>query len=201
MVINLNKFYKMKCLFPKLTSMQQKFVCVGAGVLFSASTVGGLYYSHKFIDYYKAADVTMNYVENKICYGLDTYEKKFCDKKPLMSEETSNNLDKYLTKPILKPIFDYAIIPASKYVGIPVLSFIGIFHPILAFGYLYDDLKKFRNMMKNTDQCCTIIRMAGAKTIIYPVILGSSFGISLVSCLIFRDCVVRPVKNYWRNDD
>lgn len=182
----------MKCIFPKLTSMQQRFICAGTGVLFSSSAVGSLYYSKKFIDYHRALQISGDYVSdniekggNIVIKGIDNIVNKF-PKKTLISDKMSDKLSCC----IFEPIYTHALLPV-----IFVSSSVCTFSPIGVGIYIYDDLKKFKIMMTNTDQCCIIIRRAGMKTLLYPVLLGTSFGISCASMFIVNIFVADIMEN------
>ena len=180
----------MKCLFPKLTSIQQKFVCVGAGVLFTTSTVGGLYYSHMFIGQSRVVKI-QKYIIDKVDNGCDVVFngfEKVIQKTPSLSPTSEKTLEN-LAKPILK----YVISP-SLYIFFSACSFIGMSSPVFALSYMYTDIIKFKNMLKNTDQCCIIIRNAGIKTVTYPVVLGLGIGMVYPSYIVFDSLVIDGIR-------
>ena len=154
----------MKCLFPKLNNFGQKLVCVGAGVTLTSGFIGGAYYSSKYIDYQTKVFDSVDCVMDKI----HTYKEYTPEKPP-----NESSLDKLCRLQIVQSC--YKVIFATFYYMAPVILTI---IPLPVSQLMYKDVTTFYKLITNTDQCCTIIRRASVKALVYPPVIGVTCGCS-----------------------
>jgi predicted PurR-regulated permease PerM len=191
----------LKCIFPKLTSFHQKLACTGAGVLFTGSVFTSIYYGVQYVNW---QNIELNLLNSKISNNDDNKIKPHVYKnKPYYKinpyiDKINPYIDKinpYIDKinPYIDKIKPYILQISDKFVkciGGIILFTCGTFFTFvlpLTFGYsMYNDIKKFIEMFKSTDQCCKLIRNAGIKTITYPILCGLIITSPIIGCMTYQ---------------
>jgi hypothetical protein len=151
-------FSKLKCVFPVATSPFQKISCTAVGIFI---TTGGIYSSingiNKYVDY-NTNNKTVSTVPDK---KVSVFNEQKVD---------NSHFESFALKPtevVLTAVYSPLIATYNPYLFVVSLPFLGL------YSYLqynlsklwYCSIKQGIINVRNTDQCCKLIRMSMAGTI------------------------------------
>lgn len=174
-----------RCFFPAAITPFQKILCAGVGIgVTGVSTVcvykGGTYCSNAIRNKYDNRIITS--LENRIVTSFDNGFCKITDMLP------SPNIE--------LPSFNTTIKTVVSYTLFSIYGLISIVVPITCTSLAIVDLRNIIKKLKLQTECCTIVRHSASTALIYPAVLGVSYGISFICFEVAKTIYDHDIMSY-----